>query len=68
HVGATAAFCAMLLWITLRPDRDPLRGPGAPNGADSAGGVLDGAPDQWRLRLGRTSPTQAPTAPTTAAT
>ncbi|MFI0432877.1 MAG: glycosyltransferase family 87 protein [Candidatus Nanopelagicales bacterium] len=68
HVGATAAFCAMLLWITLRPDRDPLRGPGAPPGADSAGGVLDGAPDRWRLRLGRTSPIQAPTAPTPAAT
>ena len=56
HVIATAAFCGVLLWISWWPDRDPLRPGGSASGSDPGGGVLDGAPDRRRLRIGPARP------------
>jgi len=53
HNGATFLRIAVLGWVCglivrdiLRPDRDPVRADGSD---DPAGGVLDGAPDRFRL-------------------
>jgi len=56
HVGATLWFAAMLVRISLRPDKDPVRVCDARNSAhgisgDPIGGVLDGAPDRFSARL-----------------
>ncbi|KAA2256949.1 DUF2029 domain-containing protein [Solihabitans fulvus] len=45
---AVLGLCALVIRDILRPEHDPVRQAGMD---DPAGGVLDGAPDQRRLRL-----------------
>jgi uncharacterized membrane protein len=50
HVAGTLWLCAVVVRDVLRPEHDPVRADGSD---DPAGGVLDGAPDAWRLPVGR---------------
>jgi len=46
--GTVLLLCALVIRDVLRPDRDVVRADGAD---DPAGGVLDGTPDRYQLRL-----------------
>jgi len=47
--GAVLLLCGLVVKDILRPDTDVVRAAGED---DPAGGVLDGAPDRWALRVG----------------
>ena len=51
HVAGTLWLCAMVVRDIRRPEHDPVRTErdGTPVADDPAGGVLDGAPDAFRL-------------------
>jgi uncharacterized membrane protein len=42
--AAVLGYCALIVWDILHPERDVVRSSGVD---DPAGGVLDGAPDDW---------------------
>ena len=51
HIATTLWLCAVVVRDVLRPDLDPVRqaGDDGVEADDPGGGVLDGAPDAWRL-------------------
>jgi Glycosyltransferase family 87 len=58
---AVALLAAIVVHDILHPERDRVRAVGHHD--DPAGGVLDGAPDRWVLRLPHRFPVAAPTYP-----
>jgi hypothetical protein len=58
---AVALLAAIVVHDILHPERDRVRAVGHHD--DPAGGVLDGAPDRWVLRLPHRVPVAAPTYP-----
>ena len=51
HIATTLWLCFVVTRDVLRPERDPVRAADADGveADDPGGGVLDGAPDAWRL-------------------